>query len=118
MTALRWVTLTLLFVAELLAWAGWARLAYVLVGGGALGWLAAVIAFGVVTTIWALTASPRATHGGRLLTPLVMIAVYAVAVLAWWLAGPRALALVLAVLALLTHAVIARIGRGDLAPRT
>src|SRR5699024_216320 len=102
MLALRWVTLSLLFLAELLAWAGWARLGHAMVGGGGVGWIVAILTCGAVTTLWAVTASPRATHGGPVITPLVKTIVYAVGVLAWWLAGPRPLALVLALLAVVT----------------
>lgn len=116
MLALRWVTLSLLFLAELLAWAGWARIGHVLIGGGLVGWIAAILTFGAVTAVWAVTASPRATHGGPVITPLVKTIVYAVGVLTWWLAGPRPLAVVLALLAGVTTAVIARIGRGELGP--
>lgn len=48
------------FLAELAAWGAIGVAAYALAGGGAKGWVAAIVTVLVVIVVWGLVASPKA----------------------------------------------------------
>lgn len=99
----------LLFLGELLAWAGWGRLGYALAPTQALGWVLAVLAFAAVTSLWALTCAPTARYLTRG-TPVIKLVVYVIGVLAFWQFGPQWLAVTLAAILLVSEGVVRAAG--------
>lgn len=105
------LVLTLLAIAELVAFAGWGRIAYVAAGddGTVAAWAAAVIAVIVVTLVWGLVASPQARFRHPVGTPAVTVIVFAGAVIGLLAVGPRDLGLALALVAAPCLLYVARV---------
>lgn len=107
---MRALALALVFFAELAAWAAYAFVAYWYFGAGTWGWVAAAVAFAVVTLVWGVLASPRsrAPHAVKVATKVV---VYVAAILLLvMILGALVLAATLAILALVGHVGVAVTG--------
>ncbi len=70
------VLAVLAFAVELALFGGVGAIAYVAVGGGVAGWLAALVATAAVVVMWGVLMAPRARHrlgtGPRLLVSAVL----------------------------------------------
>jgi len=70
------VLAVLAFAVELALFGGVGAIAYVAVGGGAAGWLAALVGTAAVVVLWGVLMAPRARHrlgtGPRLLVSAVL----------------------------------------------
>ena len=100
--------LGLFFLVELAAFAAFAVASFRLAPGAALSWVAAVLAFGAVVTLWALLFAPRSAR--RLRAPFRQIgeiAVFLLASLLLSLSGLEGWGLALALAALVTVGVAA-----------
>ncbi len=102
MTVLGWLVLMLLLVDELVAWAAYGVWGWQHEPRWLLVWLLPL----VVVTVWGLLVSPRAPYGGRVITPIVKVLVFAGATLvlydaagAGWAAGFLAATVVIHALA-------------------
>jgi hypothetical protein len=73
-----WTVLTLLFVVEVVAWAAYGVWGWQHDPRWLLVWLLPL----AVVTVWGTCASPKARYGGRVVTPVVKVAVFAGATLA------------------------------------
>ncbi len=89
-----------LFFLETLAWLAIAYVAFMLVGGGALAWLAGIGALVLVIIVWALFASPKGFLASRTSVIAVRAIVYLAAVVGLIIVGPAWVGIVLGVLLL------------------
>ncbi len=100
------VLAVLAFAVELALFGGVGAIAYVAVGGGVAGWLAALVATAAVVVMWGVLMAPRARHrlgtGPRLLVSAVLSAATAVGLVlaglpVWgWFVGVAGVAVVAA----------------------
>jgi hypothetical protein len=119
------VLAVLAFAVELALFGGVGAIAYVAVGGGVAGWLAALAGTAAVVVLWGLLMAPRARHrlgtGPRLLVSAVLSAATAVGLVlaglpVWgWFVGVAGVAVV-AAQAVLPGADAAPRGPGTPAP--
>ena len=99
-SAVGWLVLTGVFLAELAALAGlfvW--------GLDASGWLVGLGAAALAAVAWGLFAAPKARFPHSVARLLVKLLVFGSAVLGLWVAGHTGWAVALAVLALAVHAL-------------
>ncbi|MCT1691451.1 DUF2568 domain-containing protein [Brevibacterium sp. p3-SID960] len=95
-----------LFFLETLAWLAIAYVAFMLVGGGALGWLAGIGALVVVIIAWALVASPKGFLASRASVVAVRAVVYLAAVVGLIIVGPVWAGIALGVLLLVCEGLL------------
>lgn len=95
-----------LFFLETLAWLAIAYVAFMLVGGGALAWLAGIGALVVVIIAWALFASPKGFLASRASVVAVRAVVYLAAVVGLIIVGPVWAGIALGVLLLVCEGLL------------
>lgn len=108
-----WVVLFFVFVDEVAV-----AVALGVWGADAAGWWLAMLAPVVVVAVWWTFASPKAPYGGRVVRPVVKVAVFALGSLGLWAAGHPAWAVALLVFSVVVNALAQIPSIRDLAATT